>query len=122
MTPWEVRDTLNFLLAEAKPTPNMAAMQSLCAQFNATWLGLWAQYGVREEGWPEYHVALKNFAMEMHGLSETLLLKNSFRFFAAFRAMIAARPERVIAVVGHGGFFLHLLGRHLDNCEVATLT
>jgi hypothetical protein len=88
MTPWEVRDTLNFLLAEAKPTPNMAAMQSLCAQFNATWLGLWAQYGVREEGWPEYHVALKNFAMEMHGLSETLLLKNSFRFFAAFRAMI----------------------------------
>ena len=38
---------------------------------------------------------------------------------AAFKAMIAARTERRIAVVGHGDFFARLIGRHLDNCEMA---
>ncbi len=34
-----------------------------------------------------------------------------------FRAMIAARPERKIAVVGHGDFFYHLTDRFMKNCE-----
>ena len=34
---------------------------------------------------------------------------------------LAARPERLIAVVGHGTFFHHLTGRQLQNCEVAVL-
>jgi len=38
---------------------------------------------------------------------------------AAFKAMIATRPERRIAVVGHGDFFARLIGRHLENCEMA---
>lgn len=39
-----------------------------------------------------------------------------------FRAWLLARPERSIAVVGHGTFFSHLLGgRWLANCEVAAL-
>jgi broad specificity phosphatase PhoE len=38
---------------------------------------------------------------------------------AAFTDMIAARPERRIAVVGHGDFFARLIGRHLANCELA---
>jgi broad specificity phosphatase PhoE len=38
-----------------------------------------------------------------------------------FRAWLAARPESHIAVVGHGTFFLHLTGRQLDNCEIATV-
>ena len=89
MTPWELRDTLNFLLAEASPTPNLAVMHSLCARFNAAWLGLWARYGMSERGWPEYHEVLKAFSEEMHGLAGGLLLKNNgFRFFAAFRAMV----------------------------------
>ena len=41
---------------------------------------------------------------------------------AHFRTWLAARPERLIAVVGHGTFFYHLTGRHLDNCEIAILT
>ena len=88
MTPWELRDHLNFLLAEASHTPNMAAMQSLCAQFNATWLGLWARYGMSEKGWPEYHEALNAFAGEMQELAETLLLKNGMRFFGSFCGMV----------------------------------
>jgi glucosyl-3-phosphoglycerate phosphatase len=38
-----------------------------------------------------------------------------------FRDWLSARPERLIAVVGHGTFFYHLTGRHLQNCEIATL-
>jgi broad specificity phosphatase PhoE len=38
-----------------------------------------------------------------------------------FRSWLLARPERLIAVVGHGMFFYHLTGRFLRNCEIATL-
>lgn len=40
---------------------------------------------------------------------------------AAFRDWLAARPERTIAVVGHGTFFFHLTGVWLDNCETTEL-
>ena len=37
----------------------------------------------------------------------------------AFKSMIMARPEQRLAVVGHGDFFSRLIGRHLENCEMA---
>ena len=36
-----------------------------------------------------------------------------------FRRLLSMRPERVIAVVGHGTFFYNLTGQMLANCEVA---
>jgi broad specificity phosphatase PhoE len=38
-----------------------------------------------------------------------------------FRSFLLARPERCIAVVGHGTFFFHLTGKVLANCEVEEL-
>jgi broad specificity phosphatase PhoE len=38
-----------------------------------------------------------------------------------FRIWLEARPEKLIAVVGHGTFFHYLTGRQLQNCEIATL-
>jgi broad specificity phosphatase PhoE len=38
-----------------------------------------------------------------------------------FRNWLSERPERVIAVVGHGTFFYHLTGRQLQNCEIVAL-
>lgn len=35
-----------------------------------------------------------------------------------FSHWIASRPERTVAVVGHGTFFHRLTGRHLENCEI----
>ncbi len=40
---------------------------------------------------------------------------------AQFRNFLASRPERFIAVVGHGTFFFHLTGQTLANCETAAL-
>lgn len=37
---------------------------------------------------------------------------------ADFVEALKARPERHLAVVGHGTFFYHLTGRWLDNCEI----
>jgi broad specificity phosphatase PhoE len=39
-----------------------------------------------------------------------------------FREWLRARPESLIAVVGHGTFFRQLTGQVLNNCEVAVLT
>ncbi|MFF8801872.1 MULTISPECIES: histidine phosphatase family protein [unclassified Methylobacterium] len=39
------------------------------------------------------------------------------RRVAGFREWLRARPERTIAVVGHGTFFYHLTGHWLANCE-----
>jgi broad specificity phosphatase PhoE len=36
-----------------------------------------------------------------------------------FKWYLRGRPERCIAVVGHGTFFYHLTGRTLANCETA---
>ncbi|MEO8134749.1 MAG: histidine phosphatase family protein [Betaproteobacteria bacterium] len=35
-----------------------------------------------------------------------------------FRQLLSLRPERVIAVVGHGTFFFNLTGQKFANCEV----
>jgi len=40
----------------------------------------------------------------------------------AFRRLLLQRPERLIAVVGHGTFFFNLIGRTLANCEVVEVT
>jgi broad specificity phosphatase PhoE len=40
---------------------------------------------------------------------------------AQFRDYILARPERVVALVGHGTFFFYLTGKVLANCEVTEL-
>ena len=43
------------------------------------------------------------------------------RRVAEFREWLRRRPERTIAVVGHGTFFFHLTGIWLDNCESTEL-
>ena len=37
----------------------------------------------------------------------------------ALKKFIHDRPEKTIAVVGHGGLFSRILGYHLKNCGVA---
>lgn len=38
-----------------------------------------------------------------------------------FRGLLSRRPERKIAVVGHGTFFYYLTGKWLTNCEIVEL-
>ena len=41
---------------------------------------------------------------------------------ASFQASLDAMPHHRIAVIGHGNFFARILGRLLDNCEIARYT
>jgi hypothetical protein len=105
MTPWELREHLNFLISEASPAPQLGAIQQRSARFNATWLGLWARYGDSEAGWPHYRAALDPFAAEIEQLARSLLLTNGMRFLGGFRAMIVQaalsdNPERGLEVKG----------------------
>ncbi len=43
------------------------------------------------------------------------------RRIAAFRDWLGRRPERRIAVIGHGTFFQRLTGRRLANAEILSL-
>jgi len=40
----------------------------------------------------------------------------------AFRQLLLQRPERVIAVVGHGTFFFNLTGQMMKNCQCVKFT
>lgn len=40
---------------------------------------------------------------------------------AQVRSLLLARPERVIALVGHGTFFFYLTGKVMANCEIVEL-
>ena len=88
MTPWELREHLNFLISEATPSHQLANIQQLCARFNSTWLGLWARYGADRSGWPAYRAALNPFAAQVEQLAQSLLLTNGMRFLGGFRAMV----------------------------------
>ena len=39
-----------------------------------------------------------------------------FERVEALKAWVHARPERTIALVGHGGLFARIIGKHLPNC------
>ncbi|MGB2788281.1 MAG: sulfotransferase [Dokdonella sp.] len=100
MTPWELREHLNFILTEAMPVPQLGAIHQLCSRFNATWLGLWARFGASEAGWPAYRAALDPFNVEMQRLGEGMLMRNGMRFLGAFRAMIV---QAALTDQGAGG-------------------
>lgn len=71
------------------------------AHLTPTW---WHQGPVDQRGVPVepadvFHQRVRSFLVSLDGL-----------------------PHERIVVVGHGNFFAHILGRHLDNCEIAPYT
>jgi hypothetical protein len=96
MSPWEMRDHLNFLISESQPHPQLAEIQHHAAQLSAAWLGLWARYGSERAGWPEYRVILDRFAHEAKRLGQSILLRNGSPFLMALAPMVlrAALDDR----------------------------
>jgi len=59
MTPWEARDHVNFLLADAPPNhPLLPGVMQAAYRFLHVWRALWSTYGESEAGWPRYRQAL----------------------------------------------------------------
>ncbi|MEO6104642.1 MAG: aspartyl/asparaginyl beta-hydroxylase domain-containing protein [Pseudoxanthomonas sp.] len=65
MTPWELREHIVFLLAEAVPHPALAVLQAALLAFSRRWHALWSCYGERKQGWPRYRELLQATRTEL---------------------------------------------------------
>ena len=88
MTPWEVREHTNFLLADAVPHPQVPGAQKLCSRFIRDWQALWSRYGEAREGWPQYRVVLDRFAQELGDYTDRIMLRNGAVFVNAMTLII----------------------------------
>ncbi|HET6913072.1 MAG TPA: aspartyl/asparaginyl beta-hydroxylase domain-containing protein [Rhodanobacteraceae bacterium] len=101
MTPWELRNHLEFILAHVVPNPQLGLVQQQASRFMANWHALWAQYGEDRAGWPEYRRALDQFAELMERNAVPLQLVNGMQFMSTLRSMVlgvalADRREQLV--------------------------
>ncbi len=89
MTPWELRDHLNFILGHVEPRPELALVQQRAGRFIAGWQALWARYGDTRTGWGDYRELLDQFMASMDGEAAVLKLSNGMQFLATLRSMVA---------------------------------
>lgn len=92
MSPWELREHLNFLLAEAVPRQPVAAdVARVASRFLHNWRALWSAYGEAEAGWPRYRALLNQFVSDLRAMrANDLLLVNEVDFFDTFQSMVVA--------------------------------
>jgi hypothetical protein len=100
MTPWELRNHVEFILAHVAPHPQLGPVQQAANRFLANWRALWAQYGEDRVGWPAYRRALSEFAERMEHGAASLQLTNGMQFMNTLRSMVlgvalADRRERL---------------------------
>jgi hypothetical protein len=97
MTPWELREHLQFLFAHASPDPRLAIVEQSGVRFTASWHALWARFGDAPEGWPRFRALLDGFDAWMQAHAGPLRLANGMELLATWRAMIlkAALNEQV---------------------------
>lgn len=88
MTPWELRDHLQFIVSHVRPDPQLASLQQAASEFDANWRVLWARYGDSRDGWCAYRETLDAFETWSERNAATLRLVNGMRFVGTLRAMI----------------------------------
>jgi len=88
MTPWELRNHVEFILAHVVPHAQLGFVQQLANRFMANWHALWAQYGEDRAGWPAYRRALNEFAERMERNAVPLQLVNGMEFMSTLRSMV----------------------------------
>jgi hypothetical protein len=88
MSPWEVREHVNFLLGDAQPHPQVAGAQRLCSRFLREWHGLWALHGDTRAGWPQFRVLLDRFGDELREYADRITLRNGAVFVNAMTLMV----------------------------------
>jgi hypothetical protein len=99
MSPWEVREHLNFLLRELPPGEAQAAFGGgLAAPFARDWQALWAKYGDRGDGLVEYR-QLRDALHQQVAQFDAVKLRNGIPLGGAVRAIVVAN----LVAEGPGG-------------------
>jgi len=98
MSPWEIREHVNFLMGEALPHPELPFLQQVATRFGSLWQALWSEYGDSRAGWREYRAVLDAFAddVQRYGADITFRNGNKLPFTMAamvFRVALADRDE-----------------------------
>ncbi|MBS0384395.1 MAG: sulfotransferase [Proteobacteria bacterium] len=90
MTPWEVREHTQFLLAELdEQTPAPMELQRAIAEFTHVWRALWSTYGETGQGQAQYEHALSTFADELNRTgARRLFLRNGSNLVTALQHYI----------------------------------
>jgi hypothetical protein len=90
MSPWEMREHINFLLAETAPRqPLTAEIARLSSPFMHKWRALWSAFGEAEEGWPHFRLLLNQFARDLAAMrADRLMLQNELDFLEAFKGLV----------------------------------
>lgn len=89
MSPWEVRDNIQFLLREAIPGPAVQQIGAVLTPFHRVWRSLWALYGESSEGIGRYVQALNVVTAELRAAgAEQQRLNNGASFMAGFSGLV----------------------------------
>ncbi|MEO9080090.1 MAG: aspartyl/asparaginyl beta-hydroxylase domain-containing protein [Rhodanobacter sp.] len=88
MTPWEMREHMQFLLAHVHPHAQLDPVQQIVGRFLTQWHALWAQHGTDQAGWPAYRETLVAFEASMQHYAVALQLINGALFMNTLRAMV----------------------------------
>ncbi|HEY2345079.1 MAG TPA: aspartyl/asparaginyl beta-hydroxylase domain-containing protein [Xanthomonadaceae bacterium] len=96
MSPWELRYLIDLLLTDSLPHAQLAMLPPLTQRFCNRWQELWAEFGDRPEGWPQFRKALANFFERFKLVAEPIKLRNELTLVAVFNTLIgqvAVVPE-----------------------------
>lgn len=88
MTPWEMRETLQFLLQETPAQDQLEATRQVSLRFIHHWHALWTQHGEEQGAWPLYRAALNEFEQRVAPLAEPLVLINGMAFMGALNGLV----------------------------------
>lgn len=89
MTPWEVREHIVFLLSDALPDGNLAAIHQALLLFSRRWQGLWSCHGDGGDGWPRYRDLLERTSADLlaRGIDK-IDLRNETGLWDTLRAQV----------------------------------
>ncbi|HEX5488139.1 MAG TPA: sulfotransferase [Rhodanobacteraceae bacterium] len=96
MSPWELREHLQFIFPYVKPDPKLGAVQQAASRFAANWHARWARFGDTREGWASFASLRDEFDGWLGRNAESLQLTNGMPFVRTLRAMVLKA-----AVTGH---------------------
>lgn len=103
MSPWEIRDHIQFLLRESRQGPLVQQVAAVLTPFHRVWRALWAQYGDTGAGEAQFRQALNVVSAELtRAGAEQLPLVNGASFMAGFTGLVlnpalASRAGEVLA-------------------------
>jgi hypothetical protein len=90
MSPWELKEHINFLLSEASPgQARVTEVMRAAGPFLHRWRALWSAHGEAEIAWPRYRALLSQFVRDLQSVSaQDVLLVNEVDFLTTLQSMV----------------------------------